>query len=150
MDKILRKIISTQKLYNPINTEKLDISEKNAKLRREMELKQLEKQLEEEKRKKELAEQKAKEAKIRQEAIEREYKQKIQLLTKLYNKKNDGINLVEIGKKIRFRGCRIGNIGCNNISCLPSSWTSSYRSRYWKWNFLSCWSWNRRSNYRRK
>ena len=38
MDKILRKIISTQKLYNPINTEKLDITGKNAKLRREMEL----------------------------------------------------------------------------------------------------------------
>ena len=99
MDKILRKIISTQKLYNPINTENLDISEKNAKLRREMELKQLKKKLEEEKRKKELAQQEAKEAKIRQEANERAYKQKIELLTKLCNKKNDGVNLVENRKK---------------------------------------------------
>ena len=59
----------------------------------------MEKQLEEEKRKKELAQQEAKEAKIRQEANERAYKQKIQLLTKLYNKKNEGVNLVEIEKK---------------------------------------------------
>ena len=77
VDKILRKIISTQKLYNPINTENLDKTGKNAKLKREMELQQLKKQLEEEKRKKELAQQDAKDAKIRQEANERAYKQKI-------------------------------------------------------------------------
>ncbi len=71
----------------------------------------MKKKLEEEKRKKELAQQEAKEAKIRQEANERAYKQKIELLTKLCNKKNDGVNLVEIIKKIGLGGVGFGILG---------------------------------------
>ncbi len=70
MDKILKKIILTQNKNKPINTENLDITGKNAKLRRELELELLKKQLEEEKRQKELAQQQAREYRIRQEAYE--------------------------------------------------------------------------------
>lgn len=79
----------------------------------------MKKKLEEEKRKKELAQQEAKEAKIRQEANERAYKQKIELLTKLCNKKNDGVNLVEIIKKIGLGGVGFGILGAMISSVCP-------------------------------
>ena len=72
VDKILRKIISTQKLYNPINTENLDITGANAKLRREMELETLRKKLEEEQRLRRIAEEEARESRRRAEEAERE------------------------------------------------------------------------------
>ena len=64
VDEILKQIVSNQQLHNPINTENLDITGKNVKLRRLKELESLKKQLEEEKRLKEKAEREAETARI--------------------------------------------------------------------------------------
>ena len=72
VDKILTKIISIQRLNSPINTENLDITGANAKLRREMELETLRKKLEEEQRLRRIAEEEARESRRRAEEAERE------------------------------------------------------------------------------
>ena len=130
MDKILKKIILTQNKNKPINTENLDITGKNAKLRRELELELLKKQLEEEKRQRELAQQEAREARIRQQAYENaneqlrkfmekaeqnkkenEEERKKQKESELRNINNFGSNLFEIGKNISLGGIGLGLLG---------------------------------------
>ena len=76
IDVILKQILLNQRIYNPINTENLDITGKSAKLRKEKELEIIKKKLEEEMRKKEMAEKEAIEAKKRQEEYKKEMEQK--------------------------------------------------------------------------
>ena len=61
-----------QRMYHPINTENLDITGANAKIRRQQEIESLKNNLEEEKRKKELAEKQAEEARKREKNIEKQ------------------------------------------------------------------------------
>ena len=77
-DKILRQIISIQGIYGPINTENLDITGKNAKLRRLIEIEELKQKLEDERRMKEIAQQEAWEARRRQEEAESFYQEQIE------------------------------------------------------------------------
>lgn len=72
VDIILKKIMLAQRMYHPINTENLDITGANAKIRRQQEIELLKKNLEEEKRKKELAEKQAEEARKREENFQKE------------------------------------------------------------------------------
>ena len=133
VDKILKKIILTQNKNKPINTENLDITGKNAKLRRELELELLKKQLEEEKRQKELAQQQAREYRIRQEAYESANAQLRNALKKIeqnkyeiYEKERDridqmrrnlnnmnhyGSNLAEMGKNLGLGGLGMTILG---------------------------------------
>ena len=89
VDKILKKIISTQELHNPINTENLDITGKNAKLRRELELEMLRKKIEEEKRRREIAEYEAREARIREEGYRMAYEQERRAKKEIDDLKNE-------------------------------------------------------------
>ena len=89
-EKILRQIISIQGLYSPINTENLDITGKNAKLRRQMEIEMLKQKLENERRLKELAQQEAREARIRQQESERAYQRERELLDQIKQLKEQG------------------------------------------------------------
>ncbi len=72
VDIILKNLMLVQRMYHPINTENLDITGANAKIRRQQEIESLKKNLEEEKRKKELAEKQAEEARKREQNIEKE------------------------------------------------------------------------------
>ena len=69
IDIILEKILLNQKIYNPINTENLDITGKNAELRKEEELERLKKFTEKLKMEKTLREKEMMENKKRQEEI---------------------------------------------------------------------------------
>lgn len=82
-DKILRQIISIQGIYGPINTENLDITGKNAKLRRQMEIEELKQKLEDERRMKEIAQQEAREARRRQQEAESFYQREKELLKQI-------------------------------------------------------------------
>ena len=72
VDIILQKLMLAQRMYHPINTENLDITGANAKIRRQQEIESLKNNLEEEKRKKELAEKQAEEARKREKNIEKQ------------------------------------------------------------------------------
>ena len=65
VDTILNQILSCQAMYGPINTENLDTTGKNVKLRRQQEIEKLKRELEEERKKREIAEIEAREARIR-------------------------------------------------------------------------------------
>lgn len=115
-DKILRQIISIQGIYGPINTENLDITGKNAKLRRQMEIEQLKQKLEDERRLRESAQQEAREARIRQEEAESFYQREKELLKKInklnYEKKQND-------EKIKIKNERLDTL--NNISNVGSN-----------------------------
>ena len=115
-DKILRQIISMQGMCGPINTENLDITGKNAKLRRQMEIEQLKQKLEDERRLRESAQQEAREARIRQEEAESFYQREKELLKKInklnYEKKQND-------EKIKIKNERLDTL--NNISNVGSN-----------------------------
>lgn len=120
VDKILRQIISIQGLYNPINTENLDITGKNAKLRRQKEIEELKQKLENERRLKELAQQEAREARIRQEEAERAYQRERDLLDEINNlqkvnhENNEKLEKINEAKSAKLNSLnRISNIGSN-------------------------------------
>jgi hypothetical protein len=94
VDKILNNIILCQGMNSPINTENLDITGKNAKLRRQLEIEKLRRELEQERKNREIAEIQAREARRRAEDMEaayereRKYRQEIENL-KNKNKENE-------------------------------------------------------------
>ena len=94
VDKILNNIILCQGMNSPINTENLDITGKNAKLRRQLEIEKLRRELEQERKNREIAEIQAREARRRSEEMEaayereRKYRQEIENL-KNKNKENE-------------------------------------------------------------
>ena len=109
-DKILRQIISIQGIYGPINTENLDITGKNAKLRRLIEIEELKQKLEDERRMKEIAQQEAWEARRRQEEAESFYQEQIEKFND-QKKQND--------EKIKIKNERLDTL--NNISNVGSN-----------------------------
>ena len=130
VDEILKQIVSNQQLHNPINTENLDITGKNVKLRRLKELESLKKQLEEEKRLKEKAEREAETARIsyeqeknqnekmlslkrkfENEARERKERFKNEQLYNLEHQKNTGVNLADKGAKLGIGSIGLGLLG---------------------------------------
>ena len=72
VDLILKNILMSPRLYHPINTENLDITGANDKIRTQEEIESIEKNIEEIKNKKELAEKEAQKANERGEKIQRE------------------------------------------------------------------------------
>lgn len=100
MDKILRKIVNTQQLNNPINTENLDITGANAKLRREKELELLRKKIEEEKRLRQIAEDEARHFRSRAEEMEMEAAKERKFKEDMRGIRHPGEKLLDLGTNI--------------------------------------------------
>lgn len=117
MDKILRKIVNTQQLNNPINTENLDITGANAKLRREKELELLRKKIEEEKRLRQIAEDEAWHFRSRAEEMEMEAakERKFKEGKRIENKKREEEKqkIYDDMRGIRHTGEKLLDLGTN-------------------------------------
>ena len=88
VDKILNNIILCQSMNSPINTENLDITGKNAKLRRQLEIEKLRREIEQERKNREIAEIQAREARRRAEDMEAAYERERKYRKEIENLKN--------------------------------------------------------------
>ena len=144
VDKILNNIILCQSMNSPINTENLDITGKNAKLRRQLEIEKLRREIEQERKNREIAEIQAREARRRAEEMEaayereREYRQEIENLKnknkenereineereKKNNKLKELDNMSQSGKELVKNG-GIGLLGSIGLGLLGAALTS--------------------------
>ena len=144
VDKILNNIILCQSMNSPINTENLDITGKNAKLRRQLEIEKLRRELEQERKNREIAEIQAREARRRAEDMEaayereRKYRQEIENLKnknkenereineereKKNNKLKELDNMSQSGKELVKNG-GIGLLGSIGLGLLGAALTS--------------------------
>lgn len=144
VDKILNNIILCQSMNSPINTENLDITGKNAKLRRQLEIEKLRREIEQERKNREIAEIQAREARRRAEDMEaayereRKYRQEIENLKnknkenereineereKKNNKLKELDNMSQSGKELVKNG-GIGLLGSIGLGLLGAALTS--------------------------